>query len=93
MSRQPEPGHWQRSVTIITIGANWLIEPISDRNRSFSMNELLKTDELGIQYFPTEIAAGSGCRRQPRLESHFVPAASEGLKRAFVVENPRSEWS
>jgi putative SOS response-associated peptidase YedK len=30
-SRQPEPGYWQGTFTIITTRANLLIEPIHDR--------------------------------------------------------------
>jgi putative SOS response-associated peptidase YedK len=66
-SWQPEPGHWQRTFTIITTRANGLIEPIHDR-MPVVFNERAAEDWMN-----------PGERDPLRLKSLLVPAPDDNL--------------
>lgn len=66
-SWQPEPGHWQRTFTIITTRANGLIEPIHDR-MPVIFNERAAEDWIN-----------PGERDPLRLKSLLVPAPDDNL--------------
>jgi putative SOS response-associated peptidase YedK len=66
-SWHPQPGHWQRTFTIITTSANRLIQPIDDRMPAI-------VDERSVEDWmdPSE--------RDPlRLKSLLVPAPDDNL--------------
>jgi len=77
-SWQPEPGHWQRTFTIITTRANRLIEPFHDR-MPVILDERTADDWIN-----------PGERDPLRLKSLLVPAPDDNLvlrPASFLVNN------
>ena len=82
-SWQPEPGHWQRTFTIITTRANGLIEPIHDR-----MPVIFDERDAEDWMNPGE-------RNPSRLKSLLVPAPDDNLvlsPASSLVNNVKNDW-